>query len=167
MGYQLWTSPITGYRRTGTRLSDVRTLFEAGITTRAIFEPLKSCRANDDVIPVIEIMRQRDFDVLGVLESKNTPIKGYVLRSDLTTGKVRDYIKIIAPNILIAESAPIADLFRLLQQNSFLFVLNKTKIEGIVTQADLNKPPVRVYIFGLISLLEMHMGFWGGITKIV
>lgn len=160
MAYQLWTSPITGYRRTGTRLSDVRALFESGITTKAIFEPLKSCPADQDVVPIAETMRMRDFDVLGILESKEGPVIGYVLRSDLISGKVKDHIKIITPEILVAESAPIAELFQLLCENKFLFVLNRTKVEGIVTQADLNKPSVRVYLFGLISLLEMHMGFW-------
>jgi hypothetical protein len=29
-----------------------------------------------------------------------------------------------------------------------------------VTVADLNKPPIRVYLFGLVSLLEMHLRFW-------
>ena len=29
-----------------------------------------------------------------------------------------------------------------------------------MTFADLNKPPVRVYLFGLVSLLEMHLRFW-------
>ncbi len=38
--------------------------------------------------------------------------------------------------------------------------MDKTKVEGIVTQADLNKPPVRIYLFGLISLIEMHLSFW-------
>jgi hypothetical protein len=33
-------------------------------------------------------------------------------------------------------------------------------VKGIITLADLNKPTVRVYLFGLISLLEMHLRFW-------
>src|SRR5690606_29044313 len=35
-----------------------------------------------------------------------------------------------------------------------------SEASGIITRADLNKPPVRVYLFGLISLLEMHMAHW-------
>lgn len=160
MAYQLWTSPITGYRRTGTRFADVRKLFEDGITVKAIFEPLKSCPANERVFLIEEAMRTWDFDVLGVREGENSPVIGYVLRSDLKTGFVRDHLRKITPEMLITESTPIAELISLLPQKSFLFVLNKTKVEGIVTQADLNKPPVRIYLFGLISLLEMHIGYW-------
>ena len=35
-----------------------------------------------------------------------------------------------------------------------------SSVRGIVTRSDLNKPPVRIYLFGLISLLEMHMQYW-------
>src|SRR5690606_17274967 len=31
---------------------------------------------------------------------------------------------------------------------------------GIVTYADLNKPVIRMYFFGLVSLLEIHFSFW-------
>ena len=47
-----------------------------------------------------------------------------------------------------------------LQTKQGVFVLVATDVKGIVTRADLNKPPVRVYLFGLVSLLEMHLGFW-------
>lgn len=40
------------------------------------------------------------------------------------------------------------------------FVLVGPNVRRIVSRADLNKPPVPVYLFGLISLLEMHLGFW-------
>lgn len=160
MAYQLWTSSITGHRRVGTRFSDVRELFESGITAKSIFEPLKSCPVSENVFPVEETMRMRDFDVLGVVKAKNSPVIGYVLRTDLKTGKIEDHLRIITPEILISESAPIAELFSVLSESNFVFVLNKINVEGIVTQADLNKPPVRIYLFGLISLLEMHMGFW-------
>lgn len=160
MGYQLWTSPVTGYRRIGTRFSDVRSLFDTGITAVSIFEPLKSCPADATAIEMKELLLKRDFDVAGVMETKDGPVVGYVLRSDLESGNVSEHKKKIEPELLISDSAPIPDLFSLLRNQSYLFVLNKTKIEGIVTRADLNKPPVRIYLFGIVSLLEMHLGFW-------
>jgi len=160
MAYKLWISPITGHRRIGTRLSDVRSLFDRGITTGAIFELLKSCPVHASAREIKKLLAKRGFDVAGVMESKDGIVIGYVQRSDLETGSVRDHIKMFEPDLLIADSAPIPELFDLLNNKEFLFVLNKTRIEGIVTRADLNKPPVRIYLFFLISLLEMHLGFW-------
>jgi hypothetical protein len=45
MGYELWTSPITGYRRHGTRLQDLNASLGHKILASAIAEPLKSCPA--------------------------------------------------------------------------------------------------------------------------
>ncbi len=160
MAYQLWTSPVTGYRRIGTKLSDVRSLFDKGITASSIFEPLKSSPADANAQEIRETLLQLDFNVVGVMESKNGQVIGYVQRSDLTSDIVRKHLKLITPEILIADSTPIPELFALFCENKFSFILNKTKIEGIVTQADLNKPPVRIYLFGLVSLLEMHLGYW-------
>ena len=33
-------------------------------------------------------------------------------------------------------------------------------VAGIITRSDLQKPPVRAVIFGLLSLMEIHMDFW-------
>jgi len=145
MSYQLWTSPITGYRRIGTKLSDVRSLFEKGITTSAIFETLKSCPADESAFTIKETLEQRDFDVVGVMESRDGPVIGYVNRSDLNSDTIRKHMRPITPGLLVADSTSIADLFKVLCKNEFLFILNKTRVEGIVTRADLNKPPVRVY----------------------
>jgi hypothetical protein len=51
-------------------------------------------------------------------------------------------------------------VLEVLKESGFAFVLVGSKVAGIVTRADLNKPPVRVYLFGLVSLLEMHLSFW-------
>jgi len=160
MGYQLWTSPVTGYRRIGTRFSDIRSLFDKGITAVAIFEALKSCAADGKAEEIKRLLSKRDFDVAGVMESKNGKVVGYVQKEDLQSGLVKDYLRVITPELLIADSTPIPELFALLKNKLFLFVLNKSRVDGIITRADLNKPPVRIYLFGLVSLLEMHLGFW-------
>ena len=160
MTSQLRVSPFTGRRKTGTRLSDLRALFADGITVKVIFEPLKTCKANEDAARVKAMMQEKGYDVLGVVGAERKVIMGYVIRTDLTSGKIGDHIKWISPEILVADSTPVSELLSLLCRERFLLVLNKTQIEGIVTPADLNKPPVRLYLFSLISLLEMHLGFW-------
>ncbi len=106
------------------------------------------------------LLNRRDFDVAGVKETENGHITGYVKRSSLECGKVRDHLLTFGPGTLISESTPLADLFKIFRDQEHIFVLTSTVVSGIVTQADLNKPPARIYLFGLISLLEMHMNFW-------
>src|ERR1700678_266784 len=93
--YQLWTSPTTGTRRTGTRLKELQNLFERGITARAIFEPLQTCSSNANAVETAQNLQDKDFDFAGVHEEPNGPVTGFVARSELQSGRVRKYINAI------------------------------------------------------------------------
>ncbi len=160
MGYQLWASPVTGHRRVGTRLAEVKALFGRGITVSAIMERLLSARADADAAETAGIMKLRDFDVVGVINTETKEVIGYVTAKDLDTGSVRDTVSEITPKDLVAESTPLAAVYDILEQNNHVFVLSENTVTGIVTRADLNKPPARIYVFALVSLVEMHLGYW-------
>jgi hypothetical protein len=160
MGYQLWTSPVTGYRRTGTRLRELRHLFEDGITARAILEPLQSCPAEASAIDIAQLLYNRDFDVAGVQEESGAEVIGFVFRDELLGGNVRTYLKKLTAQHLISDATPLANLLSIFRTRERAFVLVGHHVRGIITRVDLNKPPVRVYLFGLMSLLEMHMTYW-------
>ena len=160
MGYELWTSPVTGYRRKGTRLTELRELFDDGITSRAILEPLQSCPADAPSSEMIQILRERDFDVAGIKESKDGPFIGFVQRESLQDGTVRQHLETLTAEHLISESTPLASLLSIFKTRKWTFVLVGAEVKGIITRADLNKPAMRVYLFSLTSLLEMHMTFW-------
>ena len=160
MGHQLWTSPITGYRRKGTRLTELRSLLGTGITAHAVLEPLQSCPADAPALKMAHILRERDFDVAGVQSRRGDSVIGFVARDALNQGCVRDHLQPIGAEHLVSDATPLASLLSIFRAREHVFVLVGPQVRGIVTRADLNKPPVRVYLFGLISLLEMHLGFW-------
>ena len=160
MGYQLWTSPTTGYRRKGTRLADLRALLGDGITVTAVLEPLQSCPADAEAVEISRVLSDRSFDVAGVQVASEKPVIGFVRRDALVSGTVREHVQPLTADVLISNSTPLRDLLARLADRESIFVLVGPAVSGIVTRADLNKPAVRVYMFGLISLLEMHLGFW-------
>lgn len=159
MGYQLWTSPRTGYRRVGTRSSEVKELFVNRITVNSIFEPLKSCLISGQAFELKSELLNLDFDIAGVVNEEEKVV-GYVKTSDLKSGTIDKYLKKFEAHHIISDSTSILELFTALRSKSFLFVLSGSTISGIVTKADLNKPPIRIYLFGIISLLEMHLAYW-------
>jgi hypothetical protein len=160
MGYELWTSPVTGYRRTGTRLKELRLLFETGVAARAIFEPLQSCPSEADAVEITKILHDRDYDVVGVQEQRDGPVIGFVVRDSLHGGVVRSHLQQMTAGYLISDATPLASLLTIFKTREYAFVLVGPDVRGIITRADLGKPAVRVYLFGLISLLEMHLTFW-------
>ncbi|HLO87508.1 MAG TPA: hypothetical protein VK203_21235 [Nostocaceae cyanobacterium] len=140
------------------RSQDLRSLFENNITIEYVAEPLKSVQADTDVEEVLHWMQVRDFDVVGV-ESENM-INGYVERSSLIqakSGKCSDYQKVFNAQELIAISTPLMKLLPILQHTPRLFVLDCNQVSGIITHGDLQKAPVRMLLFGLITLLEMNL----------
>ncbi len=160
MGYQLWASPITGYRRTGTRLSELRSLLGSGITAHAILEPLQSCPADASAPEMAEVLDQRDFDVAGVQLCQEGRVVGIVTKESLKAGVVKDHVRPITADLLVSDSTSLPAVLSVLKERQHTFVLIGSDVRGIITRADLNKPPVRVYLFGLVSLLEMHLSFW-------
>lgn len=160
MGHELWTSPITGYRRKGTRLSELRSVLGAKIDARAIFEPIQCCPSGAPATEMRELLGQRGFDVAGVMHDPTGPVIGFVIAKELSEGTVENHKKTLGVEHLISDATPIADLLGVLQAKERAFVLVGPEVKGIVTLADLNKPPIRVYLFGLVSLLEMHVRFW-------
>ena len=135
------------------RLGEIKELFDHGITVRYITEKLQSCDANEDACVVMKSMEECDFDIMGI-EEKGVAY-GYVERSCLVTGPCRNYQHIFHPSELISESTPLIDLLPILRDAPRVFVIDRNRVSGIVTRGDLQKAPVRMLLFGLVTVLEM------------
>lgn len=127
---------------------------------KAVYEPIVCCAATAPAAEIARLMTERDFDVAGVQSGEGGPVEGFVGLAALTSGCVADHMTPLRPSHLIADSTPLALLLKILETQEYIFVLSASTVSGIVTRADLNKPPVRIFLFGLLSLFEMHMGYW-------
>lgn len=159
MANQLWISPQTGIRRKGTSFKELQTLFIDQIKVEIIYEPLLSCYSKENSSIIKEILDDKDFDIVGVSDNDKNII-GYARKQDFQGNQVVDYIRKFVLEFVITDSTPISELPSLLLPKGFVFVASINKIVGIVTIADLNKPVFRIYLFGIISLFEMHLNYW-------
>ena len=130
----------------------LRRIFMEGPTARDIAEPLVSFDACTPSAEVAEIMRFRSFDAVGV--RRGGIVVGYVERNDLCGPTCGERVRpITAP---IADSAPLADVVLRLANVPHLFVRVLGAMGGIIAKADLQKPPVRMWLFGMVTLMEMR-----------
>lgn len=159
MGAQLWMSPLTGYRRNGTRFESINSIFLEKISVSLICEPILCCKDSDDASNAHYALTQRDFDITAVVSEKGE-IVGQVERAKLKQGKVCDYIIRIEKTSCIDDKTSLVELLEILNDDFFKYVTSDGKIVAIITRADLNKPLPRTYFFGAISLVEMHLNFW-------
>lgn len=157
MASSLWVS--NGVRRKGTSFNEVQDLFINQITTKHIYEKLHSAFIEDDETEILNDLIAYDFDIVGIVNLEKE-VQGFISKKQLEEGVlIKDYSGIDL-SLVVTDSTPIHKLIKLLEKREFVFVLHGNAIDGIVTRADINKPIVRLYLFGIISLFEMHLNYW-------
>jgi CBS domain-containing protein len=134
---------------------DLLRLFQHSITVREIAEPLVSFEADIPSKKVLAFMQERDFDVVGVRRDGVTT--HFVERKSLRKGFLEKHATPLSDNHLLDESAPLERAVEALKDSRWVFVRFLGRPSGIVTRGDLQKAPVRMWLFGLISLLEMQL----------
>jgi hypothetical protein len=120
-------------------------IFTKYITVESISEKLEAKSGGEEAMTVKNFMDNKGYDVVGINDSESGLINGYIERSNLKNGKCEEYRKDFQVEEIVSSDTPLTD------------VLSKNSISEIVTRADLQKQPIRLFIFGFISLFEMHL----------
>ena len=132
-------------------------IFTKYITVESISEKLETRSGKEEAMTVKNFMDNKGYDVVGINDSKSGLINGYIERSNLKTGKCEKYRKDFQVKEIVSNDTPLADVLSVLKDRNRVFVLSKNSVSRIVTRADLQKQPIRLFIFGFISLFEMHL----------
>jgi predicted transcriptional regulator len=138
-----------------TTLESLSKIFVDGITAKFIAEDLEPCEQKDDAVKVRALMEEKDYDVYGIIT--DGAIYGYLERDELKGGDCKQYEKIFHPAELVSDNTSLVDVFLVLREEPRVFVLYGNAVEGIITRADLQKGPVRLMLYALIALLEVHV----------
>jgi len=100
-------------------------------------------------------MEEKDYDVIGVRHDGQ--VSHYAKRSELVGDTLGDAEESFDLEHLLPESASLMETIEALRDSPRVFVVVLGKIGGIVTRGDLQKAPVRMWLFGLVSLVEMQL----------
>lgn len=143
--------------QTGPRLSTRElttiTAVDAGVR-RERWESIDASNASEDV--ALEKMTRRRFDVLPI-------VTGSTVEAYWQTEKWNDFSSITRKPItdadLISHDTHIRDLIRLLSESSrlFYFLSHDRDIVGLVSVVNLNRRPVKVWLFSLLSEIETRL----------
>jgi hypothetical protein len=137
-------------------IESLRRVFGEGFLARDIAEPLVSFDAPTAAAEALGVMAAQDFDVVGV--RRGGLVVGYAERGTLAEGTCAEQLQPLDDAAVISDDAPLADVVLGLGRSPRLFVRILGAVNGIVTPSDLQKPPVRMWLFGMITLVEMRMG---------
>ena len=133
---------------------DVQKAFMHGITARDIAEPLPSFDDTAAASEVRAVMLRRGYDVAGVRHEGL--IGGYVMQTELGEGLCRDFARPFEDATVLLPTAPLTEVIQALSATPLVFVRILGQVGGVITRADLQDPPVRMWLFGLVTAIELR-----------
>ena len=136
-------------------IHSLRRVFEQAFAVHDIAEPIVSFDELASADEVRCFMESRHFEIVGIREGGH--IMGFVERDDLGVGKCGDYVQPLDDAQVVSDSMPLHNLILRLKESRRLFVNVFGSVGGIVSRSDLQKPPVRMWLFGVVTLIEMRL----------
>ncbi len=133
---------------------NIKQIFAEGFSARDLAESLISF--DDDMAAgyVSAKMVEQDYDVAGVRQEGL--VTGYVRKNELGEGACGDFMHLLEDADILPDSASFSKVIKALIASDFAFVSVFGSVGGIVTRTDLRKPPMRMWLFGMITIMEME-----------
>lgn len=116
------------------------------VTVAAVAESLVSLDAATDRDEFLRISEARGFGAIGA--RAEGIVMGYV------EPRIGDDVQFAAAEQVVGDDTPLHETIVLLDEFPRVFVTSLGGITGIVTRDDLEKAPGRMWVFGILTLLE-------------
>ena len=126
-----------------------------GLRARDIAEPLKSFDGESPAAQVKSMMQANQISVAGIREAGEV-VRYIHLHEMGDIGTCNQYAHDFDTAIVLEDSAWMTDLVRGLNRSPVVFIKLLGSIGGIVTRQDLQDPPVRMWLFGMITSIELR-----------
>jgi len=133
---------------TGSLRATLHRFLTRGITTSDIASALLSFDETTRADEVARVAKERRLTLFGV--RKEGIVTGYATIDDFAAGLAHKF----DDGLVLEADAPLADVVLALEDKERIFVSVFGEVGAIVTRRDLEKPPVRMWLFGCVTLLE-------------
>ncbi|MBK9088237.1 MAG: hypothetical protein IPL90_03985 [Holophagales bacterium] len=133
----------------------IRALFLSSFSVMDLAEPLVSFDEDASAPTVRAFLEERAVGLVGV--RREGLVAAFAFASDLDAGRLGDHAREFGPDDLVPATASLPDAIASLDANGRCFVSILGRPEGIVTFRELDKPAVRMWLFGMITMLETYL----------
>ncbi len=130
-------------------------MFSEIFSASDIAESMLSFDAANACKDVGRAMRRQQRDVASV--RVNGTVQGYVRLSDITSGECADHLRHFTIDQVLPSSASFSDVIHVLTRHNYCFVTSLGNVSGVVCRDDMNKPAVRMWLFGIVTMIEMGL----------
>ncbi len=146
---------ITSIHRLGTNNPHQFKLFTEAFSAQDISEPVRSFDALRSSAEILSLMELHDLDF--VCLRKLGVICGYVKQEDLHGKLCGDHIRPFRPGQTISADSSLVDVIHILTLQRYGFITILGEVAGYFCRNDINKPVVRMWLFGIITFIEMEV----------
>jgi hypothetical protein len=130
-------------------------LFTHAFSAEDLAEPLRSFDQDRPAGQVAELMRKRGFGVAGL--RREGVVTGYVRLGDLTRGRCGAVAQRFKQAQVVDGEAPLSDVIHVLTRHESCFVRLLGDVSGLIERQDMQKPMVRMWLFGIVTFIEIDM----------
>jgi hypothetical protein len=152
---EIWTPHRLSEQFTGVAAPKFRRMFMEVFTAMDIAEPLFSFDLNNACSEVNRIMTHHQQDVASI--RIKGAVQGYIRQRDLQSGECADVLRHFTVDQVISGDSTLSDVVHVLTRHDFCFVTKLGEVVGVICRDDINKPVVRMWLFGLITMIEMRI----------
>lgn len=130
-------------------------VFTRGFSAAQIAEPLRSFEAATPAQELADLMRSRALGVVGLRHEGL--VAGFFEIPDEPMGASSDHLRSFSEARVLADTAPLDEVIQALDEEPRVFVRGFWQIAGVISRSQLQKAPVRMWLFGMLTLIEMRM----------
>jgi len=129
--------------------------FSRSFSAVDLAEPLLSLDENQPAAVAQKLFRDRKISVLGV--RRGGAVVAWVGEKDLGGRALGDHAHEIRREDLLEEATGLSGVLGALAGAEQVFVDWLGEIAGVITRRDLQKPPLRMWLFGAITVLDANL----------
>ncbi len=138
-------------------------VFTEAFTAREVAQPLRSFDVERPSEVLVESAQRYDLDVAGL--RRDGVCVGYLCPQASQHTQGDDLLRAFAPAQVVQSNAPLSEVIRVLTRYDFCFVTAMGDVAGVISRGDMQQPVVRMWLFGIITLLELELlerirGLW-------
>ncbi len=149
------SNKTTGLHQLGTNNPHLFKLFTEAFSAQDISEPVRSFDALRSSAEILALMELHDLDF--VCLRRLGIISGYVKREDLHGKLCGDHMRLFRPGQTISADSSLVDVIHILTLQRYGFITVLGEVAGYFSRNDVNKPVVRMWLFGIITFIEMEL----------
>jgi len=130
----------------------MKRMFTEGFMAIDIAEPLASFDTDKCAVDTLQFMNKNDLEIVGI--RREGVVAGYVQQQDLTGGKCGDHMHCFDKEIVLADTSFYPEVIDCLSRSKYCFISVLGSVGAVITRNDIQKPSVRMWLFGMITIVE-------------